>query len=202
MHVLVFTPVYRLEPETVEAIFGLEYDGPISYLFQRDNPTGDGRQDVLHQYQLGRKAFLNGPYGAMLVVESDIIPPPDALKKLLALECDLAYGVYVFRQSSEINVFERYPQPARNVGEPLTAHPGRLKKALRQGVVECSGAGLGCVLIKRHVLRAVDFRLEQTAHCDTYFTRDVYGGGYSMKADLSVVCGHKREDGEVLWPRF
>lgn len=205
MNVLVFTPIYRMEPETAAAILNLSHNGPISVLFQNDNPYGgDGHQNILHQYQQGRKAFLSGPYKAMLVVESDIIPPQDTLEKLIALRADLAYGVYAFRQTPEsINVFERYPGRARNVGEPLTAHSDRLQAALEQGVVDCSGAGLGCVLIKRHVLEAIDFRREENGpHCDSYFTEDCYRAGYTMKADLSVICGHKREDGVILWPRF
>ena len=203
MNVLVFTPIYRIEPETVQAILDLSHNGPISVLFQNDNPYPGGHQNILHQYQRGRQVFLAGSYDAMLVIESDIIPPQNTLEKLIALRADLAYGVYAFRLSSEsINVFERHPG-ARNVGEPLTAHPGRLKAALKQRVIDCSGGGLGCVLIKRRVLEAIDFRREPGGpHCDSYFTEDCYRYGYTMKADLSVVCGHKREDGAVLWPRF
>lgn len=224
MDVLVFCPVYRLEPETIDAIFALEWDGPISYLFQRDNPVTDGEispkvegqhdreriRGVLnhhHQYERGREAFLHGRYDAMLVVESDIVPPPYALQRLAALECDVAYGVYVFRRHKTINIFERYPQPARNPGESLSVHPRKLWEALRAGVVECSGAGLGCTLIRRHVLERFPFRtlsadMNPQVHCDTWFTHDVYGAGYSMKADMSVVCGHKDEHGEILWPSW
>lgn len=221
--VLVFTPVLRLEPETVQAIFALEWEGAISYLFQRDNPlaapegageafvraTGVGNH--LHQYRRGRQAFLQGSYDAMLVVESDIVPPPFALRRLAALEVDVAYGVYVFRRNNVINVFERYAdnngQPARNIGESLSLHPRKLQAALRAGKVRCSGAGLGCTLIRRHVLERFDFRtltqeLHPQVHCDTWFTHDVHGAGFEQMADMTVVCGHKREDGEILWPSW
>lgn len=208
--VLVFTPVYRLEPETVDAIFALEWDGPISFLFQRDNPhPGTGREtgvrNHLHQYRRGREAFLQGRYDAMLTIESDIIPPPDTLKRLAALDADVAYGAYVFRNSPVLNLFHVYAMPpaqrARNVGKSLSITGGWPPK---QDVIDVSGAGLGCTLIKRHVLEAIDFRTLQTlspgAHCDSWFTADVWKRGYTMKADTRVVCGHKREDGEVLWP--
>lgn len=215
MDVLVFTPVLRLEPETVEAIFALRWEGAISYLFQRDNPFCDrtrsaGVLNHLHQYQRGREVFLKGSYDAMLVVESDIIPPPEALERLAALDADVAYGAYVFRRTPVVNVFERYAPaadgtPARNVGESLQVNPRKLRAALRAGVVECSGAGLGCVLIKRRVLEAIEFRtlspaMNPQVHCDSWFTEDVYRAGYRMMADLHVVCGHKDEDGTILWP--
>jgi hypothetical protein len=210
LDVLVFTPVYRLEPETVKALFALEWDGPLSFLLQRDNPyqrpdgTNEGKLNHLHQYQRGRETFLRGPYEAMLVIESDIIPPPDALKRLAALNVDVAYGVYVFRPGGVVNVFERYRErggkPARNTGESLTVRDGLWDQALRAGVVECSGGGLGCILIKRQVLEAVEFRLiPGNGHCDTSWTYDVYQRGYKMMADTKVLCGHISEEGEV-WP--
>jgi len=200
--VLIFTPVLRLEPETVRELMMLEWEGPLSLLLQRDNPSGDRVQDHLHQYQRGREAFLRGPYEAMLVVESDIVPPPDTLTQLAALECDVAYGCTVFRNkawSHVVNILERYPGQARNTGESLTIR-GLWQEALRQGVIECSGSGLACVLIQRHVLEAIDFRVEDGTYCDNWWTRDVYEAGYSMKASTRVLCGHIDEDGSVLWP--
>jgi hypothetical protein len=221
-NVLVFTPILRLEPETEKAIFSLEWDGVLSVLFQRDNPvdlppgllptyTHDipeerlvGIQNHLHQFQRGREIFLASQAEAMLVIESDIIPPPDTLKRLAALECDVAYGCYMFRSGNPVvNVLERYypwPAHANNIGESLTIR-GLWQDALAKGVVECSGSGFGCVLIRRHVLEAVPIRLETgTVHCDTYWTMDVHRRGYKMLADTKVRCGHKTPDGRVLWP--
>lgn len=207
--VMVFTPVYRLEPETVQAIMALEWDGPITRIFQTDNPGEDGRANHLHQYVRGRETFLAGRYEAMLVIESDVIPPCDALRKLAALGADVAYGVYQFRTATAINIFERYPGysgvPSPNVGESLTYKPHLLRMCIEQGgKVPCSGGGLGCVLIRRKVLEAIPFRriAPYSVHCDTWFTRDVYKSGYSMWADLSVICGHKKETGEILWPEY
>ena len=207
--VMVFCPVYRLEPETVAAIFALEWDGPITYHFQRDNPLQcdtereTGIRNHHHQYRRGREMFLRGDYDAMLVIESDIIPPPDTLERLAAIDADVAYGAYVFRVSPVVNIFERYYEGAANIGESLTVR-GKWPWALKQGVVDCSGAGLGCVLIKRHVLEAVEFRVSDLptarVHCDSWFTEDVYSAGYSMKADARLHCGHIRESGEVVWP--
>jgi hypothetical protein len=211
--VLVFTPVLRLEPETIKAIFGLEWGGALSVLFQRDNPVTceDPREQAVrnhyHQYKRGRSAFLAGSYDAMLVIESDIVPPKDTLTRLFSLQADLAYGCYYFQKNDVVNVFERYQvspgqPPARNIGESLSVR-GLWPGAVAQGVIECSGGGLGCVLIQRHVLEAISFRIgwpESKAHCDSYFTIDVYKAGYSMKADTGVLCGHKTEEGVIKTP--
>jgi len=203
MNVFVFTPIYRLEPETVKALMALENAGPLALHLQRDNPFNDTRENITHQYQCGRRAFLSGPYDAMLVVESDIIPPPDTIARLAALKADVAYGHYVFRGPAPVsNVLESYPKPARNSGESLSINPAKYKRAKRQGVVECSGSGLGCVLIKRKVLERFDFHhpADNGGHCDTWFTTDVLRSEMMMRADMNLICGHKDVDGKITWP--
>lgn len=177
----------------------LEWSGPLSFLLSRDNPTGDGKLDHLHQYQRGREAFLRGPYEGMLVVESDIVPPANALQELAAIECDVAYGCYRLRVPGPavVNVFERYPGQARNVGESLSVR-GLWGQACEQGIVECSAGGLGCVLIRRRVLDAIDFRTEDHVWCDTFWARDVYAAGFSMKANTKIQCDHIAIDGTVF----
>lgn len=187
-------------------VMALEWDGPLSVLLQRDNPRGGGRLDHLHQYQRGRYAFLRGPYDAMLVIESDILPPGDTLKRLWALDCDLAYGVYTFRSPrNPVNVSQIYPQPAKNRGSTLSGVPGLWAAACAKGVIKCSGQGFGCILIRRHVLEEIEFRLSDDhlnkgAHCDTFFHDDAYAAGFQMKADTRVLCGHKHEDGKIVFP--
>lgn len=209
LNILVFTPcadrygvVHRLEPETVASLFALEWDGALSYLIQRDNPyPGDGRANILHQYQQGRQVFLRGNWDAMLVVESDIIVMPDALTRLAAQDADLAYGLYVFRSEPQmVNLFERYPGKARNHGESLTVSLAKYAAFLEKGSAPVSGGGLGLVLIRRKVLEQIDFRHEgEVTHCDSFFTMDVYAAGFTMQG-VATRCGHKTPEGQVLWP--
>lgn len=200
---MVFTPVYRLEPETVLAIFSLEWDGPVSLLLQRDNPHGEPYADHLHQYRRARALFLAGPFEAMLIIESDIIPPADTLRRLAALECDLAYGCYQFRGGNVSNILQRYypwPQPSRNVGESIQIKAGLWQAARRQGVIDCSGSGLGCLLVRRQVLDQTPFEPAPNGFFDWQWTETVYRKGYRMKAEMMVLCGHKNPDGSILWP--
>lgn len=211
LDVMVFTPVYRLEEQTVQALMALE-GGPVTLVLQRDNPrrSDDARRDGwdnhLHQYQRGYDLFMAGRFDAMLVIESDIIPPPDALARLAALPCDVAYGAYVFRQGpgDVVNVLERYykwPRQARNMGESLTVR-GLWAAAMKQGVVDCSGSGLGCTLIRRPVLESAPFlpKADGSGFFDWEWTQTVYAQGWRMMADCLLHCGHVNEDGRVLWP--
>lgn len=220
--VLIFTPYKdRLEPETVAAVQALQWDGPLSWLLQRDNPVeGDddsprgrratGVANHLHQYQRGREVFLAGRYDAMLTVEADIIPPPDALERLAALDVDVGYGVYMFR----VHAFGRRPEPEVNLQANEKTENGYtggswsrygLWPPKEPGPAEVDGAGFGCTLIHRRVLEAIQFRalnpaLTPVVHCDSWFTADVGRAGFNMMADTGVLCGHKTPEGEVLWP--
>jgi hypothetical protein len=199
---LVFTPVLRLEAETVEGIFSLEWDGPLSILLQRDNPQVTGYANHWHQYERGQEVFLRGRYEAMLVIEDDVIPPKEALTRLARLECDIAYGCYVFKGGEVVNVLERYtswPKTTRNFGESLTVR-GLWQAAVRKGIVECSGSGFGCTLIRRGVLEETPFCEVPGAFFDWAWTEAAFRKGYRMMADTGIVCGHKFPDGSVRWP--
>lgn len=202
--VLVFTPVLRLEPETVRSIFALEWGGALSFLLQRDNPTGNPFRDHLHQYQRGREHFLAGNYDGMLIVESDIILPADTLPRLAALESDVAYGCYLYRSGKVVNILERYkpyPEPA-NPGESLSIrHLWHAAQA--KGIIDCSGGGLGCILVKREVIESIPFDDQFTHGGGQFFdfpwTCAVYDAGFRMMADCDVQCGHIDQDGTELW---
>ena len=210
MDVMIFTPVYRLERQTVQALMALEHDGPVTLVLQRDNPrrSSDGRADGFynhwHQYQRGRELFLAGGFDAMLVIESDIIPPADTITRLAALPCDVAFGAYVFRQSPHVNIVERrqrWPAQVRMAGEVLTAKPGLWAAAMAQGVIDCNGSGLGCILIRRPVLEAAPFDpAPDGGFFDYGWTAGVGAQGWRMMADCLLHCGHVDEDGRVLWP--
>jgi hypothetical protein len=207
-NIMIFTPVYRLEPETVASIAPMlvihATGRAITWVCQADNPGTNGRENHLHQYNRARKMFLSGDYDAMLIIESDIIPPVDVLDQLESLNAPVGYGVYRFRLSNVINIFEKYPDPTRNLGESLSIKPHLLKHAVDVGHYPCSGAGFGCVLIRREVIENIGFRRESgnSAFCDTYFARDVLSHGYKSWANMGTICGHKDERGNILWPNM
>lgn len=173
-------------------------------LWQRDNPGGGGKADHLHQYLRGREHFLAGSYDALLVIESDIAPPPDTLKRLAALDADLAYGIYQLRGPlGVINAFERYPGSARNPGESLSLRPERLAEAVKARKARITGGGFGCVLMKRRVLERIPFRADPGGGwCDTAFFRDALEAGFEQIADFDVRCGHINRTGETIWPKL
>ena len=200
MKVLLFCPAYRLEYETVDAILRMRPIGPMDIMITRDNMVKDDPYyNIFHNYAKGRAAALSGGYDAMFVVESDMIPPADALEKLAAIDTDVAIGLYMFRHGKPVaNVLRKEGHGVP--GQSYTLFPDELKTLRKQRVFDTGGAGLGCALIRRHVLEAIPFRHVEGQFCDWYFTSDSMAAGFRWTVNLDVVCGHKRPDGVILWP--
>jgi hypothetical protein len=194
--VLMFTPTNRLEPEALGALLSVEYSGPLDRLIARDNPeTKQLFLNIVYNYQKAQRICLAEGYDALFTVESDVLIPPYALERLLAIDADIAYGVYAFRQGAAI----------LNITHPRTyaSFSFHMKewKALFGQVIECSGLGYGCTLIQRRVLEQHAIHTESDGgDSDTVLARWARENGIRQMADTSVICGHKRPDRVTLWP--
>lgn len=196
-NILCVTPCVKLGPDTLRSIFTQTYTGSIDHHFSRHNPLKVPPHNIVAAYQRLRPLFLAGDWTHMWIVEDDILPPPAALDKLLAVEADIAYGCYCFRKGTPVvNVMRA------STDDPLTNEPARWAKEFNGGrVIDCTGLGFGCTLIRRHVLERFELRTQGGGgDADTWLARDAVAAGLTQRADLSVVCGHMKPDGTTLWP--
>jgi len=71
--------------------------------------------------------------------------------------------------------------------EDLCFIDGNIKKV--------SHVGLGCVLIKKNVLKKIPFRFEKGIgiHPDSFFAEDCFKNKISIYADTSVICKHENQ---------
>src|SRR5512139_4061384 len=169
--ILIFTPTW-IDPQTGEdavhpdcaasitAQVGVEFDWHVT----SDNPypIGDYR-NVLHQYRQAREWFLKThdehglPYEALVTIEHDnVLPDPEAVKRLAETPGDVVYAPYMFRHGALILSTWQYIND-RNLGMSLTNYRAELSQAREKVVHRISGAGFGCTLIRRHVLEAIEF---------------------------------------------
>jgi len=203
MRILVYCPTKDLFWRTIEDIFNLEHEGPLEYLFTRDNPYGEEepRRNVFHAYEKAWVECLRGGYDALLTVESDMVVPPDALTKLLAVDAPVAYGLYCTRRGS--HDWMTYINTANN-GFPwkqLSRRP-KMRREWWGQVHECVGAGFGCTLIQREAVERTVFDVDAQGWPDFQLSRQCNNQDIAQVCDLSVVCGHiKREPRAVVWPR-
>lgn len=196
MKVLIFTATYGEGPirGMVESVKAQVTDAEYQHVISRHNPYAEGDlRNVTEQMNHGRELALDGGYEAMLAVEHDMLIPPDALQKLIECEAPVAYGVYVFRHGVPIlNAYEKYPYPSINVGESLSLKPKKLANLMKQVVVEVSGIGFGCTLIRREVLEQIPFRQREgdRGGSDVEFAMDCLKRDIRQLAHFGVVCGH------------
>lgn len=204
--VLVVTPTYGnlLRPETTAAgSRALAWDGAVKWEVLRHNPfPAPDMRNVLAQYQRAREIALSLQVDALLTIEHDMVPPPEALMKLWSAQKPVVYGVYLLRHGVKVlNTYEY--AGARNLGESLSLHPDRLEAARKGGeLVRVSGVGFGCTLIRREVLERFEFHGGPSADDytpDVPFATDLVRAGVEQWAHFGVLCGHV-DEGRVLMP--
>ena len=107
-----------------------------------------GTRGDMARMTMGEK-FLAGTWDAILLLDLDMIHPPDLLERLRAHEVDMVTAHY----------FRRHVEPMRSVVSLITdddtwPYP-TLIDIPDDGLHEIACTGFGCVLIKREVVEAV-----------------------------------------------
>lgn len=218
MKTLLFTPLhplYGVLPETLASITAVVQSSPDVHVMlwgsqrQYNNPNLDenanNNQDIRDKYNIGRAVALSQGFEAMLTIEADMIVPPDTLARLIALDADIALGVYCWRwRPSRWSVYTELNQWG---GKSVTFDPAFAVRSWGEPI-NAVGTGLGCTLIKRRVLEALPFRLFDSdprhlgiVASDWALSCDAQQAGYRQRADLGLVCGHvDLSKGVVYWP--
>ncbi len=160
-------------------------------------------QPVDHARNLCVRHLLSGEWTHLLFVDSDIELPDDALLRLLAADVPIASGLYPLQLANEglclSAAVATGPQEVRFITERPAA------------AAEADVTGLGCCLIRRDVLEALDapwFRFElredgQLIGEDVeFFLRVRAQLGIRPVVVPEVLCSHHREvDLGALWRR-
>lgn len=190
---------------TRDAIFAQDYDGYCDLMFSRDNPQGQWTKDAYRNVQLNyekmRRIALAENYSAVWCVEDDMLPPADALTKLLeiskATDAPIVSGIYVLRHGANV---PNLMQHGRSVEIGSSMEWAAVKRHLARGetVIPISGGCQGCLVIRREVLDGFSFMRETRGAPDMDFMRYCFTRGVRQVARLDVRCGHIESDGNVL----
>jgi len=221
MRVLVVTLVKKEPPgqhwygahlygRSLVGAFRLEWDGQLDYLFlvggdqlyEGEHARSTAYLNIARKYEQARRHALAMGYDAILQVESDMIVPPDALKKLASVtDAGVVYGLYVWRHGSA--QWSAYSEVKYSTGTSLSADPERARESWGK-VIDVAGVGDGCTLIWRDTLERIERWTDEVGHvsCDWMMSLDCQELGITQKAHLGVVCGHLTEkpSPRILWP--
>ena len=202
-NVLIYCPLNPdppgIDSRTLESIFALEWQGKADVIFGKNDYAKNRNQDITDKYNQARDLALCNGYDAMLTIEADMLPPPHSLEQLFGVGADVVYGLYVSRHGPHPwLVFSKVTENVR--GSVQMGETWQERESMLGNVIDSTGVGLGCTLIRREVLGAVPFRMgDEWIANDWYFALDVAEKGFTQAHDCGVVCGHI-DNYRVLWP--
>lgn len=140
------------------------------------------------------KLMLEKDFDYLWFVDDDIVPPYDALEKLIASNKDVITATCFM-----LKEFNGVMTPC-----PVTLKYNENKQYNvyfeGQGIEEIDATGGGCILIKRHILEKLDRPYEFMYNPDGTlalvgdfrFCQKVQEIGYKVHADFTTICSHIR----------
>ncbi|MFH0751969.1 MAG: glycosyltransferase family A protein [archaeon] len=151
------------------------------------------RDKMVHSRNLLRSEFLKGEYDYMLLLDADVIVPPNSLSKLLTHNKKVITGIYysfykINGQTRMMPVLWMQEDEKKQLMKFFTPEEVEGSK-----LVEARACGTGCLLIHKSVLEQIQFRYkpEVDACDDVWFCHDIKQKGIQLYADTSIKCKHK-----------
>lgn len=185
--ILIAIPTAKyIESETFKSIYDLEIPEGYKVEFQ-----------FFHGYVIDQIRNLIADwvvkgYDYLFSVDSDIILPKNALKKLLEHDRDIVSGIY--RQRKDQQIIEIYGHTESGGVSNIPFHLLENK-----GVVRIAACGFGCVLVKKQVLEKVGYPQfeyysaldhKNTVSEDVDFCMKAINKGFKVWADTDLICDH------------
>lgn len=162
---------------------------------------GGSNAIILAKYRRAREIFLKGNYDLFIALEDDMVIPEDGFTRLMSVDADIAYGLYVWRYS--VQRWSAYMEVNEGGGLSLSQTPEKARELICSGgIVPTKGVGLGFTAIRRNVLQWLNFRVDGMGHNDWYFALDADSYNFSQVHDLNLICGHltTKPTPRILWP--
>ena len=186
MAVLVAVPTFEsIAPECFKAIYDLHGDN-VSFDFVRGYDCAKARNEI------ARKA-LSGAYEYVLMVDSDIVIPPDALELMIENAPDVCFGVYP-RKNTEKGETELFKDGTFDFKNRFTFAE---LDGMENHRVDVKGSGFGCALIKTDIFNRISYPWFEfiSYENNTFLSEDLSfclkaGVMYRLEADTRVRCGH------------
>lgn len=203
MKILIAVPTYEtISPDTFRSIYGLDKAGQeCVFDFVRGYDCATARNNIAQE-------ALNISADYVLMVDNDVVLPPDALGNLLDNLVDVCLGYYPSRNAQ--NVYDGKTAIYRLGEFNYTSQivTAEMHGLLENGVhkIEVHGGGMGCALIRTNVFRTLCFPYFDWVNYpnkgilseDLYFCEQCYAAGIKIYTDTRVGCGHIFR--RIQWP--
>lgn len=178
--ILIAIPTNKyIEKECFQAIYDLDTEGLDCQLYIQSAYAVDvAREKIVIEAKKRNAEYI-------FWVDSDTIPPKNALKDLLSCNKDIVSGIYAFKymDSDDAVVMRINGDHYENITVTELLQGERIK--------EIDACGFGCILTKTDVFREQNFIYDTRRGEDTYFCEKAKVNGYKIYVDNRVGCGHK-----------
>lgn len=148
------------------------------------------------------KEFLKTDFTHLFFIDSDVVPPYNALRQLLSHEKQAITGLYPSvrndrRQQKEMKIYNVFRHEIDEESGELV-----FRNVYGVGVEDIESCGGGCLLIRRDVLEKMDgnwFRFQYWPDGlvkygeDIDFCNNLQKLGVKLYADFDVICVHHKE---------
>lgn len=182
-----------------------EYPEQVHFYFTFKVAPVDRARNQIVDYFLKTKVRNGMPLTHLLFIDSDTIPPEDAIKRLLSHDKDIVTGLTpILRYEEKEGDWDVYDNCFTSVekdenGKTIKTHIAQRGTGLQE-VFRCGGS---CLLIKREVfekLKVPYFRFlsneDGTSHTrseDIYFCDSARAANINIYADTEVACRHYKD---------
>jgi hypothetical protein len=140
------------------------------------------------------KEFLEGSADFLWWIDADIVPPVEALHRLIEADKDII-GAVCFSMKADQEEYFPYPVTLRyNEDKKYIVYYG-------QGIEEVDATGGACILYKRKVFETIERPYEFLYYpdgtlrltCDFYIFQKLQKAGFKLFIDFNLLCDHQRK---------
>ena len=189
MRILIAVPTFEtISTETYKSIWDMDKAG-----CQADFEAVKG-YDCARARNRMAKIAIDGKYDLILMVDSDIVVPEDALVKMMEHPADMVLGCYPHgHKGDQEHLAELFRLGQYNFAERIP-----YSELTGQDRIRVKGGGLGCALISVSALdqlsapqfKYVTYDNGSALSEDLFFCLKMFNAGKTIEADPRVKCGH------------
>lgn len=130
--------------------------------------------------------FLKSNLNWMVMLDSDVLPPPNFIEKLMSHDKPMVGGWYRKKTGNGEPVVYDYVLNDKGI------HWWRIRKEPGTGLEKVDGAGAGCWLMKKEVAEALGPKPYEMEHGgeDLDLCYKVNQAGFPIYIDWSIACAH------------
>lgn len=161
-------------------------------------PRGkNSRQALCNAQNYAREKCLSEGYDYLMFIESDLIPTPDAISRLVNYALPVVGATYYLKDhDSGLEVpcifFTEFKPEVNAFGTRLITLQ-EIPQFLGTGLRQVHGLGLGCTLFRRDIIERFSFWYDErfdNKHSDVYYYMDLHNNKIPVYVDTNYVIPH------------